>query len=1801
MAARKRLPDEYDLDPELNPGERRLAAAIRERRGDPFALVGWLHGVPLMERPAARLLLLRELGAERGSRVLAQAFGTSGVRDPVSHRAAAATARHSPAHRADEAAARGVTAEAAIDLDTGRAQTIAAAVARLVADRDAQAPSDAMALLASIEPELRPLVGAALRGHRMPSSLGSPTAEELLARRTNGHSATILAGRALPGGVRFSQHGPIGRREGSVSRWLDRTAERERPQVGGRLDAALDRGGRRLGKLAERVVGNTLGHRAVSELRAFADAAVEGFATPRTVARDRNVTGGGRHDFHKEDERVLGRGEGARLPLELEQRLGKLLGHDFSHVRIHTDDGAAGTAERLGAHALTVGSHIFFGRGAFSPGSAAGDRLLVHELTHVVQHDHGRLAHGGAGLRVTSPTDSVEQEARAAEHKAALLTQASSAPAVVPIRKAAARGPAIPKVAQRVAEPTLGTAVAGDWRSALGTAWDYTGGAVVQATEWAGNKVVQAGEVVGEAVAEGAEALFERIAPAWMVQFVHDPAGYITKKFEQLIQSGIQALTQRFSGVINLGKSVLELASAFETAFEVLGSTGEKQKACCEEFTHALGVIRHFGEKLLHNPAVDAVRAGLKQLDAGISWLVRVFGGAIFDFFKTAIPAVWHALVEFKDGIMSVVDALGAAKDWLLDKLAQLGLDLRGGGGGGGLLAWIGKQLTPIWERIKSAFNLETLKGIGATLLAVSPLGPIVYIFTHFSEIKSFISEVVEIWQHRNDPAFLKNAGATGGLRGRLLKLFAGGSGLLAQLGAKLSELAKWVSTTFGKLMNAIGSAIAWLEKSAFGQWLGDLLTKVKGWIDSILEWAQKAIAPAIAKVKSIAASAWHFVEPYVGLLQGIAAAIVFPPAIPGLILGAFWHRLEPCIKEPIVDLLLDGIIGFVSIVPELAMFGPLWQLLRRGFIGFLTRLRHNPKRVAMFDGIAKLFSAPATAAFQFVKGFLGAVVDNVLFPFEAIWGAVKVIGWVGGLLQKLAVQSSAPRPTGGKVDVASARSTTVDDMARASGSPTMMPAEAGKAQPEGVSGAEVGGDTSDTGFLAGLGARLMAIGSKMKASFDKLIDATKGGLVAAVRSAFSSDGPGMSFDSIANGFSSVWGKVLAKVESLSGDIADKLVEGFASGGIENAVNKVAYWIGYVVGTIVFQVVLDVLTAGTYTFIGPTVMAIAKFINFPAKLLGPLFKLIGKFGKLVPALGKEAGAAAGGGAGFFKFFEKALKPLQEFGESIVEGAEELAGMWSKAGTTEGASLASRGLRQVGLKTGLVRAESKAVVESGEKVGFEAGEKKAATIATEEEYASTVAAKQPADVVEVPTTTETAATTAKPKVEDGPIRQKTTNLDHLYTEAEKAHESLARATNEIASDVGGRPMVPSKLKGRARALEKIASDYGGDASRLVDLSRSTIVCEREEQVYQALHELESRYKVLRIKDRIATPVGGYRDILVNLEVEGHVVEVQLHLEAVLEAKNGAGHKLYEEVRSLEGVAARENRALTAAELERLETLKAESQVVYDSAYEKTRTPSTVPTGAQAARDLVGTFEGSTRLGSCKATCDTLQKEIFERTGERVDMYSVGATHYHVKMPDGTIVDPTLMQFFKVPEGSAPEIFVGTDAQLVEFLEAKRVQYGFRPPFEHVPSAQALYEGGWKPATLAQDGRGLVKMGEGEDAIVIFDRNAISKSAVAETKVAVDPAAAKAADDARRSIIDEAANGTSRSPIPKIDISAREILSTLPADARVRITCGDAFISNKEMSVGEAVELLRKDVSGVQVNAVIPSAKGPLLSV
>jgi hypothetical protein len=84
------------------------------------------------------------------------------------------------------------------------------------------------------------------------------------------------------------------------------------------------------------------------------------------------------------------RAPGEPLDPGVRGRMEHHFGVDFGHVRVHTGARAEESARAVRANAYTVGSHVVFDAGRYQPGAARGQRLLAHELAHVVQQ--GRRA-----------------------------------------------------------------------------------------------------------------------------------------------------------------------------------------------------------------------------------------------------------------------------------------------------------------------------------------------------------------------------------------------------------------------------------------------------------------------------------------------------------------------------------------------------------------------------------------------------------------------------------------------------------------------------------------------------------------------------------------------------------------------------------------------------------------------------------------------------------------------------------------------------------------------------------------------------------------------------------------------------------------------------------------------------------------------------------------------------------------------------------------------------------------------------------------------------------------------------------------------------------------------------------------------------------------------------------------------------------------------------------------------------------------------------------------------------------------
>ena len=88
---------------------------------------------------------------------------------------------------------------------------------------------------------------------------------------------------------------------------------------------------------------------------------------------------------------------GEPMPPAVQRKMEEFFGADFSDVRVHVGP----QAQQIGALAFTRGSDIYFAPGHYMPHHSVGQRLLGHELAHVVQQRAGRVRNPfGSGVAV---------------------------------------------------------------------------------------------------------------------------------------------------------------------------------------------------------------------------------------------------------------------------------------------------------------------------------------------------------------------------------------------------------------------------------------------------------------------------------------------------------------------------------------------------------------------------------------------------------------------------------------------------------------------------------------------------------------------------------------------------------------------------------------------------------------------------------------------------------------------------------------------------------------------------------------------------------------------------------------------------------------------------------------------------------------------------------------------------------------------------------------------------------------------------------------------------------------------------------------------------------------------------------------------------------------------------------------------------------------------------------------------------------------------------------------------------------
>ncbi|MGF6936858.1 hypothetical protein OKW41_006020 [Paraburkholderia sp. UCT70] len=200
-------------------------------------------------------------------------------------------------------------------------------------------------------------------------------------------------------------------------------------------------------------------------------------------------------------------------------------------------------------------------------------------------------------------------------------------------------------------------------------------------------------------------------------------------------------------------------------------------------------------------------------------------------------------------------------------------------------------------------------------------------------------------------------------------------------------------------------------------------------------------------------------------------------------------------------------------------------------------------------------------------------------------------------------------------------------------------------------------------------------------------------------------------------------------------------------------------------------------------------------------------------------------------------------------------------------------------------------------------------------------------------------TEFSTSGRTPTIRDLSVKNRQV-FERAYRDAAAAKPEFDKALRGIAEAMNGYALTP-ELKGRERAIDKVVSDYAGDATKIKDVLRGTIVAPNVDAARDAIRQIGERFDIVgdsrNLLARESKASGdGYRDAKLNVRSNGVTAEIQVNVPEMIAAKKQA-HSLYIErsriARDLEAGSNAPHKEARVGELDR------KMREIYDAAWER----------------------------------------------------------------------------------------------------------------------------------------------------------------------------------------------------------------------------------------------------------------------
>jgi phage-related protein len=354
---------------------------------------------------------------------------------------------------------------------------------------------------------------------------------------------------------------------------------------------------------------------------------------------------------------------------------------------------------------------------------------------------------------------------------------------------------------------------------------------------------------------------------------------------------------------------------------------------------------------------------------------------------------LWGTITQFGRDIWNwtqpVRDQVGAAWNWVKEKI--FGSEEQGSDGDseGGLVGWVTSKAGEAWDWVKERTR-PVWEPVSSALQTVRELIP-----------PQFVSDLGEsmrgLSENLNQTGEQMDGGASvAENRQALASALPTVQQVLVMIRGRIVSARGWIINTVGSLSRGFSGLIGRLRSNTLLSLLANALSWLEGAATRLTSWVQERVAGLFDWVVRAFDFLSPFVEKILTTVRQVISVVGDLMQLPQLILGSIWNLIPECIRDPIKDFLVNQILRRIPVFSSLLELPDIWARVQATAMRIMRQLFVDGNLAgaawSFFSSILRLIGLPPELVVQVLAKAASAIGDILTNPIGFLINTLRAV-----------------------------------------------------------------------------------------------------------------------------------------------------------------------------------------------------------------------------------------------------------------------------------------------------------------------------------------------------------------------------------------------------------------------------------------------------------------------------------------------------------------------------------------------------------------------------------------------------------------------------------------------------------------------------------------------------------------------------------------------------------------------------------------------------------------------------------------